>query len=248
MQQLCFSVCFEKVAYTVIDTVNTAILKHAELRFKSRTSEDIKDELKAWLLQEDKLNFSGEVSLSFSGMNCTLIPQNLFGEIDKQGIYAFNFGKTEHEVDYNRFPELGLMTIYELPQWLKSFFVLRYPSIVIQHESTHLIRGIFKGGTFRPTVYIAAENTFFYLLLVDKNKLLFFNTFSCSTVEDYVYYILFILKQQALEEKELSIRFYEHTKESTLFNDFQSTIKKIHPDYQMQFHAYETAKFQLLCV
>lgn len=247
-KQLCFSVSFLKVKFAVLDTVYKLPIKIGEIQLNKRTEGDNSDELKKWLAENDLLGFDGEVSLSFVGKNNTLVPQNIMGEVTHKAVYELCFSKVENEIDYNRFPEMGLINVYEIPTWVKSFFVVRYPSIIMQHEVTHLLRGIFKGATFRPIVHLAIENDFFTLIIAAQNKLIFSNTFDYAAVDDILYHVMFVLEQKDLNLSELKIEWIENAEKTVLFDDFKSALEKINPTIKASHNQMKSFKNQLLCV
>lgn len=246
--QLCFSVSFQKVKFAVLDAVYKLPVKAGEIELKNRAETDNTDALKKWLNENNLLQFDGEVSLSVVSKNSTLVPQNIVEETTHKAIYELCFASTKHRVDFNRFPEMGLVNIYEIPDWLKSFFVVRYPSIIIQHELTHLLRGLFKGPTFKPVIHIALEEDFFTLVIADKNKLIFSNSFDFTVVDDIVYHLTFVLEQKELSKAELKIEWLENADESKLFKTFGEAVGKILPKVKLGYNKMKSFKNQLLCV
>jgi len=247
-KQLSFLVSFHKVKYALLDVNSKDVLEQGEFALKERTESENKDELKKWLGEKNLLNFSEEVTLSFIGKNSTLVPQNIIGETTNAAIYELSFGKTMNDLDYNRFPEMGLVNIYEIPSWVKSFFVVRYPSIIMQHEGTHLLRGIFKGTTFKPLVHLSIDEEVFFLVVTDQNKLEFFNSFDFKNMDDIIYHTLFVLDQKGLNPKELKISWSENHEKSALYDDFKLALEKIKPEISMSYKAFESFKNQSFCV
>lgn len=158
-----------------------------------------------------------EVTLSWSGFQSTLVPVNVFNESDKESIFELSYGNqiTSNEIDYNRLPLQGIVNIYAIPNWIKSFFVIRFPRIVVQHEGTHLIRGVFSGTTFKLKTVLIIHEKYFRMLVVKENQLKFYSQFECSTLEDVVYYYSFAMQQLALNQA---------TNELIISNDADSTI------------------------
>lgn len=152
-----------------------------------------------------------KVSLSWSEKQTTIVPANVFNESDKNALFSLTFGtKTPiNEIDYNRLPIQGVVNVYALPSWVKSFFVLRFPRIVMQHEGTHLIRGVFEGQTFKLKTKLILHKEHFLLLVVKENNLKFYSAFDWTTLEDIVYYFSYTNQQlgydQQLNELEVAL-------------------------------------------
>ena len=124
--------------------------------------------------------------------------ENVFGESKPNEIFNLCFGSTNEDVDHNRFYEQGLVNIYEIQDWIKSFFVIRYPRITIQHENTHVMRGIFSGNAYSPIVHIVIQDEHFSLLISSKNKLDFYNVFEYKNVDDIIYHTMFVWEQKEI--------------------------------------------------
>lgn len=204
-----------------------------------------------WNQTEWKGSDFDDVSLSWSEKQTTLVPVNVFNESDKDSIFSLSYGGqiNNDEIDYNRIPMQGVVNVYSIPFWVKSFFVIRFPRIVIQHEGTHLIRGIFSGQTFRLKSKIVLHENHFLLVIVKENNLKFYSSFEWSTIEDIVYYYSFSVQQQGyaqqLNELEVSIGAGAEMDIEQLKKSLESIHGK-HISVQNNNHLIE--KYQHLCV
>lgn len=174
--------------------------KHA-FTFKDKKDYRYKEQLEEFLVESGLKNQDfDEQTVSWTGFRSTLIPSNIFGESKPEELFQLCYGTevpTSH-VDYNRIPEQGLVNLYEIPLWVKSFFVVKYPRSVIQHEGSHAIRGIFAENTFRTKTTIILHDNFFMLSILKENKLLFYSMFDYQVIDDIVYHVMFTLQQKEL--------------------------------------------------
>jgi len=154
-----------------------------------------------------KLDFKS-ISLVVSTNRHTLVPVSIFNSSNAKDIFALNHQAPFDNIDYNRIPELGIVTIFELPIWIKSVFVMKMPRIKIIHTSTVLIKGIFKTTVFPPKVHVFWQDNSFYLIITSKGKLQYFNLFQGNEITDLVYHTLFVLEQKELILKEMKLHFY----------------------------------------
>lgn len=192
-----------------------------------------------------------KVSLSWSEKQTTIVPANVFNESDKNALFSLTFGnKTPmNEIDYNRLPMQGVVNVYSIPSWVKSFFVLHFPRIVMQHEGSHLIRGVFEGQTFKLKTKLILHKEHFLLLVVKENNLKFYSAFEWATLEDIVYYYSYTIQQlgysQEINELEVALGVgvgVDLEKLRTLLESIQN--KKI--DFKISNLLVE--KHQLSCV
>ncbi len=179
----------------VIDRYDYTFTDRQDYRYKQQLEEFLAD---SKLREIDFDNYS----ISWSGNQTTIVPANVFNESSKDAIFQLCFGKNGEtsEIDYNRISEHGVVNVFSMPQWIKSFFVLRFPRIVVQHEGTHLLRGIFSGSTFKLKTILSLHDDFFTLVIVQQNQLQFYSTFEYSALDDIVYYLSFTLQQKEWHE------------------------------------------------
>jgi len=176
--------------------------------FTDRQEHRIKEQLKEFF--DDKglrtTDFD-EHLISWSAQKSTLIPSNVFSESSPDELYRLCFGKPHDNgsIDYNRIPEHGIVNLFHMPSWVKSFFVLNFPRSIIQHEGTHLLRGILSQHAFRLKASLLVYPDYFLLTLVKENKLLFYSQFDQHSSEDIIYHTLFVLQQKELMDEQLRI-------------------------------------------
>lgn len=147
-------------------------------------------------------------SLSSGGHRNTLIPTDLFSHTAPKEVFQLNYPKPYDNLDYNRIPEIGIVNIYELPLWIKSLFVIKFPRIKITHRSTVLLKGIFDQPVFAPKIHLFVESDQFYYVITNRSKLVYYNRFDYKDLSDLVYYLLFVLEQKELELEDFEIKLY----------------------------------------
>lgn len=183
------------------------------IQFQGRKDFQYKEQIQAFLVEQqiDGKEYD-DYSLSWFNPLSTLVPMNVFGASSAKELFQACFTKemVSNDIDYNRISELSLVNVFEIPLWVKSFFVVRYPRIVIQHEGTHFLRGIFNGSTFKTAVHAVLHAQHFMLVIVKHNQLLFYNTFESGNEDDVLYYIAFSLQQQNLLSDAGQLYIYEN--------------------------------------
>ncbi len=247
MHQLCFEVSQNALRFAIIDSGSSEIVREGLLPLKSRTAELKKEDCSNFLRAENLLDFDSEISLSYSGPRATLAPQQIFGESSAKDIFELCFGTSNNLIEHNRFYEQTLVVVYEIEDWIKRFFVVRYPRIVVQHETTHLLRGIFSKDSFPPALHIVLNPNFFSVYLVAKNKLQFFNTFDFSAVEDVYYYSMHIWNNGDFKDKTMQIIWHADPGMETLYAEFSNLVQLNHQN-SYSLATQSKIKHQLLCV
>jgi len=157
-------------------------------------------------IEDDFFKFEFKsVSLTVSTNRHTLVPTSIFGDSDAKSIFGLNHQPPFDNIDYNRIPELGIVSIYEIPLWIRSVFVMKIPRIKIVHTSIALLKGLFNQPVFSPKLSIYWQNDSFYLAITSKGKLQYFNLFQSNQIPDLVYNVLFVLEQKELAIKDMAI-------------------------------------------
>lgn len=177
--------------------------------FNDRKDHAVKNQLETFLLDSGIAHESfDEYLVSWSSKQTTLVPANVFTETTPSDIIKLCFGNqiTSNDIDYNRLAEIGLVNVFYIPLWVKSFFVIKYPRAIIQHEATHILRGIFAGSTFKLKTVLVVYQTYFLVCIVKENKLQFYSVFDFQQVEDIVYHLMFTLQQKAYAKEPMTMQ------------------------------------------
>ena len=190
----------ELSANTVRFFVNSGdLIQTFEFTFTDKKDYRYKEQLDDFLEQAGlKLQDFEECTISWSSFLSTLIPSNIFSESNPEALFSLCYGKEIplSHVDYNRIPEQGIVNLFEIPLWVKSFFVIRFPRSVIQHEGSHLIRGMFAEPSFKLKAQLLVYANYFVLAIVKENKLQFYSMFNYQENDDIVYNFMFSLQQK----------------------------------------------------
>jgi hypothetical protein len=179
-----------------------------ELRFSNLTDNAIKEDLNAFFQDHGiKMSELSECTISWSCFRTTLVPGNIFTESSPTSIFALCFGKNfdTNTIDYNRIPEQSIVNIFEIPLWVKSYFVLKFPRAVIQQEGSVIIRGLFGTGSFKLRGILSIHDHYFGLTIVKENKLQFYSIFDYQNSDDVIYHFLFVLQQKEWFGSEIQI-------------------------------------------
>ena len=183
------------------------------------------------------------------GLRSTLIPVDLFNHTKAQDVFKLNYPAPFENLDYNRIPEIGIVNIYELPLWMKSLFVIKFPRVKVVHPVTVILKGVFNQPTFSPKMHVVLEGGSFYFLITAKSKLQYFNRFDYTNIADMVYHILFVLEQKEMDQKTMDLCLYgvnsKWSNMAELQGFFKNTIK-LSSDSEGAEH-FVLSK-QLLCV
>jgi hypothetical protein len=196
----------------VVEIIDQSVNEIGSIIFEGKKDFQYKEQIQAFLTEKELLNKEyDEYSLSWFSALSALVPMNVFGSSSAKSIFQACFTKEmiSNDVDYNRIAELSLVNIFEIPLWVKSLFVMRYPRIVLQHEGSVFLKGIFSNSTFKTSIHIVLHQQHCLILMVKQGNLLFYNTFESMHEEDVLYYLSFSLQQQNLLNENLQLFIYD---------------------------------------
>lgn len=223
------------------------------VRFSSVHEREIKEQLDTAFREVSFLRDEfDEVTLSLSEKRSTLVPNNVFAESDPYSIFRLCFGKntSKEEIDYNRISEIGIVNVFEMPVWVKSYFVIKFPRIVMQHEGTHILRKALHSNAFKLKATAVIYENYFQLSIVKHNQLEFYSFFDVQSAEDVIYHLFFVLQQKELVEKGSIELVKGISGTDSLISEVESGLKKIKDLSQTTVHISPdmVSKAQLLCV
>lgn len=222
--------------------------------FTDKSDFGYKDQLDVFLGKTDFRSLNWDTySLSWFSEKTSMLPSGIFSESDPVSIYKLAYGKNtdEKDIDFNRIPELSAVNIFEIPVWVKSFFVTRFPRMVLQHEGTHIVRGLLNGPTYKLTILLTIHESHFLLAAVKDSSLAYYNSFEYQTVEDIIYHTAHLLQQKNWSDQMGQITIVPFLREDNntagltkqLFQEVP-TFKYLKPNIEPELiHQY-----QLLCV
>lgn len=215
-----------------------------EFQQKERLSEFLKEKV-------SDLSSYEEMSVSWISSRALLIPSSIFEPKEIKTLFSTCFTSQIEatELDYNRLSELSIVNIYEIPLWIKSFFVIRFPRVVIQHEYSMNLRGMMKTA-FKLNVNVQVYPQMMTIQIVQRNEMLFCNAFEIQNENDVLYYLAFVMQQLNLVQEAGNLNFHLTQASQIIESELKSNINKIdtfkHLD--VQFNSEKIIKFHQFCV
>ena len=123
---------------------------------------------------------------------CTLVPEHLFDPGEMDSYLTFNHGSTVGELTFqNHIRSARLYSTFSCPQALMDLLRRYQPNITCYHHATPFIESVIAGASASDKFSLAV---YFYsncldIVVVEKDRLLFYNTFQITAPEDSVYYL-----------------------------------------------------------
>ena len=194
----------------------------------------------------------------------TLTPKALYDEANGKEILAFNHTILDNEVETRDWiPSIQAYNSYLIPEELNRCFNKYFKNISWRHDSSILIESLMHQFKLQEEkrVYISIQNKSFEIIVLERKKLKFFNSFSYKAAEDMIYYLLFTYEQLNLNPDQIPLIICGEIEEnSKVYKLLYRYIRDIHfikrnPNYNYSFvfdqtkeHFYFKLLNQHLCV
>jgi len=169
------------------------------------------------------------VHIGIAGPHYTLVPGALFENANKEQLLKFNHPVNADEVVLSdEIFSAESFCVYSVNKGVKELLDKCFPNNHIRHKVTSLIESLPAiASKTHKTCLVHVQGDALDVALY-RNKLLFFNTFSFQTAEDFLYFILASLEQNgaSLEETEIILAGEIETG-SAIYNTLKKYIPKI---------------------
>ena len=222
------------------------------MRFKGANPISYKEELKSFFESLSLKEEYEEYTMAWCSIKYALVPMRVFNDSTPPKIMELLFGDSieKEDSDFNRLAELNIVDVYEIPDWVKSFFIIKFPQLIFKHEHAMTLRALFQGSTYKLKTIVSVYDDYMNVSIIQKNELKFSNAFEYHNAEDIVYHLMFVIEQKGFKEEKGEIQFYFQNKESQEFAN--KAIELLKETQMIKSHTIieseNSAKLQLLCV
>ena len=250
-KQLCINITGTSAYFAEVLRSSKEIIREVTLNFKSHKDYEIKEELNVFLEQENLKQDYDEYSLAYWTNYFTIIPFNVLDSQDYSNVFELTFGNklNKSDIDYNLLPHLGISNVFHIPHWVKSFFIVKYPRIVLQHANSIILNGMNEGSNFKPNVLIHLDYNNFYINIFANNELKFSNSYEFQNEDDVIYHTLFVLQKMELtgDKGQVNISSFKNTEKITpLLNKFKNFLEL--KQFKIEENQNQIINNHLLCV
>jgi len=177
----------------------------------------------------------------------TLVPEALFAEEEKAGIFKFNVACDDIDASYLKHDYLkaaNAYSIYYLPPEMDDLFRKFFPGAAVFHHSTSFMQSLlmkYKNTDSDQQLFVNVGSSHIDILQVKNKKLDYYNSFLFNTAEDFMYYLVFVVEQLNLNPESVEVVLLgEIEKHSPLSDLVLKYIRNVHyvernADYRYSF-------------
>jgi len=208
--ELSIQVNLSGLSFFVLNSMDSKIELLESVRFdKKQTPQALLDQLIHNFNSLEGLQKQfGRVTIIHDNELATLVPKPLFDESNLVDYLKFNtrIFKTDF-ITYDALTIEDIMVVYVPLVNINNFIFERFGSFEYKHSATILLNRLLtlEKNSNLLKMYLNIENSHFEIVVVENNKLKFFNRFEYNTKEDFIYYLLFTAEQLQLNPEEFPV-------------------------------------------
>ena len=215
---LSIQVSLNGLSFCILDSIGKKIVKASTHRFKNRLNPfETQKELKSFVKTQGIQDYAySEVVAVHRNDLFSLVPKDLFDPEELPNYLKFNAKILANDLlEYDEIPSFDLVNVYVPFVNINNTIYDLFGEFEFKHHGTVLIEALLgsSAGHLEPLCYAYVTEEVFDLIVIKQKKLLFFNSFSYKTPEDFLYYLLFTLEQLQLDTQETKLRFFGNIEE-----------------------------------
>ncbi len=159
----------------------------------------------------------------------TLIPAELFKEEEAEKYIEFNHSLASKEaVHFDSIESIAVKNVYQVPLSVEKVCRQWFTDLKFQNTCTILINSRLKIKSTPETVFVYFSGNRFDVIVADNGRLKFCNSFTFSSAQDIIYYILNVYQKLGMDTSATPIMLAgEITKESSGYETIYRYIRNV---------------------
>lgn len=222
-------------SFCIIDTISHKYiaLKHYKFERISSYSSCLKKIQEIFNNDELLNNNFKSVKLIFASQRETLVPLPLFKNKNIKEYFYFNQSEEKNEtILNNNLKNSDAVNVFSIPTKFIDFFKEKFDNITFYHQSSPFIENALienKNQKFEHKVYVYNYESFFDIIVITQQKLLFYNSFKYQNENDFVYYLMNVFEQLKLNTSQTPVFLMGYiNKTSACYNSINKFITNIY--------------------
>lgn len=209
-QRLSIQISLSGLSFSILDVSSQTIVALKSFK-KSRvlTPLELLDYLKFVIDTEHlKQNTYSQITVIYRNDLSTLVPETLFDETNIADYLKFNNKILPSDfISYDQLSN-GTVNVYVPLVNINNYIYDTFGAFTYKHYSTLFIEHLInlKAG-LDSNMFVDVDENQFEIAVLKEQKLIFYNTFSYSTKEDFIYYILFTAEQLQMNPETFTLVF-----------------------------------------
>lgn len=197
-----------RLIYVLINISLNKVLCVEEYLYESNSFAQLEERLKKiFVIGFFKLPFKS-VSIYYVGKYSTFIPYDLYEQKEERNFLQLNFRlEADSITSSDKLDIIEAYTIFAVPAFLPQLFNESFVNYQLKHYSTPLLHQFLALNRIfnEEAVYLNIQKKHFEMIVGDKGKLLFYNSFDYSNAEDFLYFMLYAMEKLNLSNEKTAV-------------------------------------------
>jgi len=212
-KKLSIQISLNGLSFCVLDSVENSIIKQESVSFNEQLNPfQVLKRLKELVEQNSlhKVKFS-EVTVIHRNTLFSLVPKALFNENELANYLKFNTKILANDhISFDEIIDHDIVNVYIPFVNINNYIFELFGEFEFKHNGTVLIESLLSNfNSGKETIaYVHVLDQQIDITILSQKKLLFFNSFTFQTKEDFIYYVLFTIEQLKLDTETLKLRLF----------------------------------------
>lgn len=223
--QLSIQISQDGFSFCIFDVNNNKYVGIEAYEFQNVSSVSVFNTIMTELIQKSdwlRTEFN-KTNIIVDTPKSTLIPVTLFDHNQVASYLKLSYSPDLGDVIGNdNIRQLDAQNIYSIPDIIVKTLRQHFPKASIHHCASSLIESLlvrYKNLDTSPIVFANVRKSWLDIIVLNKGKLQFFNSFRYKEKEDFVYFLIFVFEQLSLNPENIEVILLgEVPKESQLFD------------------------------
>ena len=237
---LTLSVGLNSISLSVFDLASGELIKFDKSNFNNPLSIDrMLNELKD-ILNKNELDFKKFENIKLLQQNnlSVLVPGELYSEKQKRTYLKYNTQiRNDDLIAVDNLNNLKIKNIYIPYVNINNYLVDLFKNIEYFHYDTELLNKLYEIRR-NEEFFVHVDNRQIKIIVFEKDKLIFFNSYEIDNSSDIIYYVLLVLKEKKLNVDKTEIIYiydYEYDDLSNISDKFFRNHKILNRNYEGDF-------------
>lgn len=219
-KKLSIQISLNGLSFCVVDTLDNTVLASERKIFDTELdSLELEKEL-VTMLKEHNITTAtyAEVIVTHRNTLFCFVPKSLFVEEEAHNYLKYNTKVLATDlISQDEIANFDIVNVFVPLININNYIYDLFGNFIYKHSSSIITSSLLNANTNNDiTCYVYASERQMDIIIIDKKKLLLFNSFEYTTTEDFLYYLLFTCEQLKLNNETVLLRLFGDIEEDSI--------------------------------
>ncbi len=219
--KLSVQVSLNGLSFCIVDTIKNTVVSFDHLVFeKERTPYGLEKGLVA-LFKKHNLSHQTfcEIVVIHRNRFFSLVPKPLFNEDELANYLKFNTKILANDhLAYDELDNSDIVNVYVPFANVNNYIFELFGAFTFMHSGSVMINSLHgQRHDKNQMCYVYVADSQLEITIISQKKLIFYNSFTFSSKEDFIYYVLFTFEQLQLDNESIKLKLFGAIKEDDIY-------------------------------